>query len=228
MSDESIRSLRYCLNWLRWANGHLNEAIQNLRNLLERWDEGVTPGEQPATMSVANMTQTHEERRQAALSARIAALKADVLQTLKHVVGIVSNYAGGALPQNARDLVHRHLISLPQRFSLATIEDDESANTNASEAAKSGRRVMVLAQEGLDMMTQVSRVVNDTLVSAEGWCEKLGRRQTGDQQTQQQFLTDEKMGPESCDGATRSETVRSTTLGPTESEQENVDVDMSM
>ena len=35
---------------------------------------------------------------------------------------------------------------------------------------------MVLAQEGLDMMAQVSGVVNDTLVSAEHWCERLGRK----------------------------------------------------
>lgn len=231
MSDESIRSLKYCLSWLRWANGHLGEAIQNLRNLLERWDEGITPGEQPSPMSVASMTQTQEERRQAALSARIAALKADVLQTLKHVVGIVSNYAGGALPQNARDLVHRHLTSLPQRFNMASIaeRDDESANTNGSEAAKSGRRVMVLAQEGLDMMTQVSRVVNDTLVSAEGWCEKLGRRRDGEQPAlHQPMLMDVKMETESGNGGVRSETARSETLAPSETEKENEDVHMTM
>ncbi|OAL37878.1 hypothetical protein AYO20_02711 [Fonsecaea nubica] len=234
MSDESIRSLRYCLSWLRWANGRLGEAIQNLKNLLERWDEGVTPGEQPPTMSVANMTQTHEERRQAALSARIAALRADVLQTLKHVVGIVSNYAGGALPQNARDLVHRHLVSLPQRFNLASRadgEEDSSSETGpeSSEAVKSGRRVMVLAQEGLDMMTQVSRVVNDTLVSAEGWCEKLGKRvDRQPQQPSQQSLVDEKMETDNREGSARSETVRSETLAPSDGGRDVEDVKMTM
>ncbi|EXJ69719.1 uncharacterized protein A1O5_06790 [Cladophialophora psammophila CBS 110553] len=233
MSEESIRSLRYCLSWLRWANGRLGEAIQNLKNLLERWDEGVTPGEQPPTMSVANMTQTQEERRQAALSARIAALKADVLQTLKHVVGIVSNYAGGALPQNARDLVHRHLISLPQRFSLANRvggEEDpaNAAGAGSSEAVRSGRRVMVLAQEGLDMMTQVSRVVNDTLVSAEGWCEKLGRRVDRQQEQPPQLaLVDEKMEIEESAGGSMAER-RSDTLPPSEGGRAVEDVKMTM
>ncbi|KAI1622150.1 transcription factor Opi1-domain-containing protein [Exophiala viscosa] len=228
MSDESIRSLRYCLSWLRWANSHLDEAIQNLRTLLERWDEGVTPGEQASPMSVASMTQSREEQRQAALLARIAALRADVLQTLKHVVGIVSNYAGGALPQNARDLVHRHLTSLPQRFTMANINYDASAHNaeGNSEAAKSGRRVMVLAQEGLDMMTQVSRVVNDTLVSAEGWCERLGKRPEGQQQQQQQhpgqfMLKDDKMELD----RTR---VRSETLAPSEPDRGEGDVQMQM
>ncbi|KIV92657.1 hypothetical protein PV10_03930 [Exophiala mesophila] len=230
MSDESIRSLRFCLSWLRWANGHLGEAIQNLKNLLERWDEGLTPGEQPGPMSVANMTQTQEERRQAALSARIAALKADVLQTLKHVVGIVSSYAGGALPTNARDLVHRHLVSLPQRFSLANMAGNDQdlaldGDENSSEAAKSGRRVMLLAQEGLDMMTQVSRVVNDTLVSAEGWCEKLGRRTSSHSQSQPQtppFLPT-KAGEKPVDGARHT----NNTLAPSEKTLEGLTMAVS-
>jgi transcriptional repressor OPI1 len=181
MSEESLRSLRFCLSWLRWANGRLGEAIQNIKALLERWNEGVTPSESVTSpMSVASITQSSDERRQAVMTARIAALKKDVLETLKQVVGIVSNYAGGALPQNARDLVHRHLTSLPQRFTLANAMIPSGANAE-NEAENSANRVMVLAQEGLDMMTQVSRVVNDTLVSAEGWCEKLGRK-TGKEQ----------------------------------------------
>ena len=205
MSEESLRSLRFCLSWLRWANGRLGEAIQNLKALMERWNEGMTPSEQQSPMSVANMTQGHDDRRQAALTARIAALKKDVLDTLKQVVGIVSNYAGGALPQNARDLVHRHLTSLPQRFSLANamVKDGEG---DGNEAEKSANRVMLLAQEGLDMMTQVSRVVNDTLVSAEGWCEKLGRK-TGRQQQHfgaQQQIEGEKSPFEPTDDRERS------------------------
>lgn len=235
MSDESIRSLRYCLSWLRWANGRLGDAIQNIKDLLERWDEGVTPGEQASPMSVASMTQSQHEQRQAALSARIAALKVDVLQTLKHVVGIVSNYAGGALPQNARDLVHRHLISLPQRFTMANMssnDESSSADGSTSEAAKSGKRVMVLAQEGLDMMTQVSRVVNDTLVSAEGWCERLGRRPAS--QDQQQQLGQPAGGDEKMDhdhdhdrGRVRSETIAPSERGADRA-QEKDDVHMQM
>jgi hypothetical protein len=134
-------------------------------------------------MSVATMTQQQDDRRQAAMTARIAALRKDVLDTLKQVVNIVSNYAGGALPANARDLVHRHLTSLPQRFSLANAMYQPGENEN-NEAEQSANRVIVLAQEGLDMMTQVSRVVNDTLTSAEGWCEKLGRKTGLDSQQQ--------------------------------------------
>jgi hypothetical protein len=160
MRDESLQSLRYCLSWLTWANQRLGGAIQNLKDLLLRWD-----GQQ---------NDQERESGQASISARVAALKTDVLSTLKQVVEVVSNYAGGALPENARNLVHRHLTSLPHRFSLASAISSNTENGN--EAASSAHRVMVLAQEGLDMMSQVSRVVSDTLVSAESWCEKLGKR----------------------------------------------------
>jgi transcriptional repressor OPI1 len=195
MSEESLRRLRFCLSWLRWANGRLGEAIQNLKVLLERYGDAVTAG--PATqMSVANLTGNgqQDQQRQAMMAARIADLRRDVLETLKKVVGIVSQYAGGALPQNARELVHRHLTSLPQRFNVANAMVHRSSNGSedkTSETEVSANRVMVLAQEGLDMMTQVSRVVNDTLVSAEGWCERLGKNK-GSNTQDHQSLENEK------------------------------------
>ncbi|RMZ75410.1 hypothetical protein DV738_g5500, partial [Chaetothyriales sp. CBS 135597] len=166
MSDESLRSLRFCLQWLRWANGRLGEAIASLKILLNSYGTVERSGQSPH--------QDDRERIQAAMAVRIAALKNDVLQTIKQVVDIVSRYAGGALPENARNLVHRHLTSLPQRFSIANAQSADEENGN--ETAQAAGRVMLLATEGLDMMTQVSRVVNDTLVSAEGWCERLGKR----------------------------------------------------
>lgn len=36
--------------------------------------------------------------------------------------------------------------------------------------------MIVLATEGLDMMAQVSGVLDSTIASAEGWCDRLGRR----------------------------------------------------
>lgn len=199
MSEESLRSLRYCLSWLTWANQRLGGAVQSLKDLLHRWDEGKPNESQTGSQGHAS--------RQADLFAQIAALKTDVLSTLKQVVEIVSNYAGGALPENARNLVHRHLISLPQRFSIASAT---SSNTEGgSEAAGNAHRVMVLAQEGLDMMMQVSGVVNDTLVSAESWCEKLGRRR------QQQ------QGPQLLVGDTKAHDVQ-------ESRENDDDVKMEM
>lgn len=174
MSEESLRSLTYCLKWLQWANARLGNSIITLKSVLEEWDES-----NHLQSSGDSSNPDHRPRSPTALSQQIQQVKQDVLHTLKQVVDVVSRYAGGALPENARNLVRRHLTSLPQRFRLAssypTRPQSDSSNSHADTTSTSAQRVLVLAEEGLDMMAQVSRVVNDTLVSAESWCERLRR-----------------------------------------------------
>lgn len=161
MSQESLTSLQYCLTWLRWANGRLGKSILALQVALKEWDSARMENQSDSSV----------------LSQRIQAVKADVLSTLKQVVDVVSKYAGGALPENARLLVRRHLTSLPHRFQVAsTSQPHPGSSASSSDAALGAHRILVLAQEGLDMMAQVSGVVNDTLVSAEHWCERLGKK----------------------------------------------------
>jgi transcriptional repressor OPI1 len=161
---------------------------------------------------------------QAALMAKVQELKGVVLQTLKQVVQVVSNYAGGALPENARNLVHRHITSLPLRFRVAS-----SMSSDENSGNESAHKVMMLAPEGLNMMGQVSGVVNDTLVSAESWCEKLGRRQGPQQQQQQQQqqsafqVEDVKMEGHSADTEHTSRASSACTLS-----KEQADVDIKM
>ena len=183
MSEESLRSLKYCLGWLRWANEHIGKVILALKQVLEQYDhggqasgsgtiEGLHPVEKERQLVV------HSDAERSALNTRIAALKSDVLKTLKEVVDIVSKYAGGALPENARVLVRKHLTSLPQRFRLASANGSSTGmNANGDrEVTEGAKRVMLLAKEGLDMMAQVSGVLDGTIVSAEEWCDRLGRK----------------------------------------------------
>lgn len=69
MSEESLRSLRYCLSWLRWANERLGGVVLSLNDVLKRWDEGQQRGTIPETAV------THEKPSQVALAARIQELK---------------------------------------------------------------------------------------------------------------------------------------------------------
>ena len=169
MSEESLRSLQYCLTWLRWANGRLGRAIVALQNAMTEWENHKQKSQ--------DLESGEGEERTSLLTQRIQAVKADVLSTLKQVVDVVSKYAGGALPENARHLVRRHLTSLPARFQMASTSQPPPGSTEASSDATVGaHRILVLANEGLDILGQVSGVVNDTLVSAEHWCERLGRK----------------------------------------------------
>lgn len=165
MSDESLRSLRYCLTWLRWAGEHISRVVAVLTGLLEQ--------------------QERSQGEEAGMNRRVQELKADVLKTLKDVVEIVSKYAGGALPENAKLLVRRHLTSLPARFKIAQDQSRseegsaEGSPRNSTDGATSpregARRATLLAKEGIEMMNQVSGILDLTIVSAEEWRQKLGK-----------------------------------------------------
>ena len=230
MSDESLRSLKYCLTWLKWANSHLNHILTSLQSVLEEWErsqrqqqeqehhqtfkeeEGSMEGvESTAAGAPAASPAEPQPRDQAAIANHLQALKNECVKTLKTALDVVSKYAGGALPENARWIVRCHLTSLPARFrsassansragsvsgssvangelgasgldavgglgTHATTKDEEAQTASQPEAVTGAQRVVVLAKEGLDMMAQVSAVVDGTIVSAEEWCERLGRR----------------------------------------------------
>lgn len=186
MSEESLRSLKYCLSWLRWANVHIGNVIKSLKMAVERYDRSSAADGEHAALASSSSSEANERRE---VAARIDALRADVLKTLQDVISTVSKYAGGALPDNARILVRRHLTSLPQRFRIATMTGDgqrngqtdelsaeEAGQAKEKEMREGAQKVLVLAKEGLDMMTQVSGVLDGTIVSAEEWCERLGRK----------------------------------------------------
>lgn len=40
MSEESLRRLKYCLGWLRWANEHIGKVIEALKSALDKYDQG--------------------------------------------------------------------------------------------------------------------------------------------------------------------------------------------
>ena len=197
MSDESLRSLKYCFSWLRWANNHLGCLLYSLQSVLEEWDRSQKPDEpgDGTEMDISEPASRPAPRDQAAITRHLRHLKTDCVETLKKALDVVSKYAGGALPENAAVLVRRHLTSLPQRFRVASTTsvpittaeksengtgtmDDQERQAQQPEVVTGAQRVMVLAKEGLDMMAQVSAVVDGTIMSAEEWCERLGRKKT--------------------------------------------------
>lgn len=179
MSEQSLKNLKFCLHYLRTANGHIGQAIEKLKAALEQYDTRLD--------GIAALEEGQAEQERNKIMQRITELKDDIVRTLKDVIKTVSTYAGGALPENARDLVRRQLISLPRRFSLAQQEQEKDATALANANGKTptsaeksfhdgAQRVLVLAREGLEMMLQVSNVLDGTIASAEDWCEKLGKK----------------------------------------------------
>ncbi|KAG5925969.1 hypothetical protein E4U42_003772 [Claviceps africana] len=191
MSAESLKSLKYCLRWLRWTNSHMSHVIGNLKSTLEEYEHTTEAHEATRDSTTSQQGDGEEtdsegkhhgartpEQARTELTNKLNTLKVDVLKTLQDTINTVSKYAGGALPDNARILVRRHLTSLPQRFRVASMtEAPASSDRHGDSAVQDGaQKVLVLAKEGLDMVTQISGVLDGTIVSAEQWCERMGKR----------------------------------------------------
>lgn len=189
MTEEGLRSLKYCLRWIRWANVHLGNVVNSLTIIMEKYEQTSHDASGDHSMQ-GHSNEEPVDRNQ--LAAKIDALRLDVLKTLQDVINTVSRHAGGSLPENARELVRRHLTSLPQRFRVASLASSREASSRAEanmeerprrqeqkeekETRESAQRVLLLAKEGLEMMSQVSGVLDGTITSAEAWCERLGMK----------------------------------------------------
>ncbi|KAK6354567.1 hypothetical protein TWF696_003709 [Orbilia brochopaga] len=190
LSEESLKSLKYCLAWLRWANDHLDKVIMALRGVISEYDSDSKAGDGGGEAGGGGRGGATDDERSAELQQKIDSLRKDVIGTLKRVVDVVSTYAGGALPENARVVVKACITNLPRRWALAAKDDGTAAGSGAGSSKNSmavvvrreeaGKRVLVLAREGLEMMHQVSAIVQMTLERAEEWCDRLGRRRPED------------------------------------------------
>ncbi|KAK7206419.1 transcription factor Opi1-domain-containing protein [Myxozyma melibiosi] len=188
MSDESLKSLRYCLQWLKYANGHLEKAVTTLNTIVaeQQNDAACTDPSNPETQ------EQQRRRRRSLFNVRVTETKADIVSTIRKVVGVVSTYAGSALPEPARSHVRTYVLELPARWATASASippsrrgsagssvspEEESAEEQAQQATEQASRVIILASEALQMLGGVTHIVGDTLDRAEGWCDRFGRRQ---------------------------------------------------
>jgi len=198
LSETSLRSLKLCLSLLRSATTHIDSVMRALKLVLEEYEaalrsqrtspDGRTGGTDEkgqlhgtmAHLGLGDSTMGKDEQVRR-IAERIKALSANIWKTLQSVVSSVSRYTGGALPENASRVVRTQLLSVPQRWQLAGLSTN---TTNAHADAETGgggdevrgaNRMLAFAKEGLDMMGQITTVVDGTVQSAEGWLARIGR-----------------------------------------------------
>ena len=115
LNEESLKNLKYCLDWLRFLNAHLGKLVSALKNVVEELDDhqrSQMGEDRQANGGIARALPASYESSRAVLAAKVENLKGDVVATMKKVVEVVSNYTGSALPENARELIKRILIPL--------------------------------------------------------------------------------------------------------------------
>ncbi|OAX36502.1 Opi1-domain-containing protein [Rhizopogon vinicolor AM-OR11-026] len=108
VSEESMRRLQYCLQWLQYATSHIDAQILILRDFIESL--------QPSDSSLGTDTVISPIHMRTLMGVR-----RDIVQTIRQVVDVVSKYAGGALPEPARSRVRGFILHLPQRWASASV-----------------------------------------------------------------------------------------------------------
>lgn len=194
MSEESMKSLKYCLQWLQYATAHIEHQITILRDLIVKLNHGELDLSSPASQN-------------------LSAIKGDVVNTLRGVIDVVGKYAGGALPEPARNSVKAFLLSLPARWarvnrapgtmdspgrqgsfggspaspsfssahssgyigqsSPSSLSVASAARQQAAATAVAANRVLTLAVESLDILRSVTVVFGESLDRADLWVERL-------------------------------------------------------
>ncbi|EJD41783.1 Opi1-domain-containing protein [Auricularia subglabra TFB-10046 SS5] len=167
VSEESMKRLKYCLQWLQYATGRIDHQILILRDFIASVTPEGAPQESNAVISPLALKTLND-------------VKQDVVQTIRDVVDVVSKYAGGALPEHAKATVRAFILHLPQRWATR-MQDEQPAQPElqpgqpptVTVASQAAHRILGLATESLDMMRSVTGVFKDSLDRAETWVERL-------------------------------------------------------
>ncbi|KAJ9474110.1 Transcriptional repressor OPI1 [Pseudozyma hubeiensis] len=198
MSEESMKSLKYCLQWLQYATAHIEHQITILRDLIVKLNHGELDMSATAVQNLAH-------------------IKGDVVNTIRGVVDVIGKYAGSALPEPARNSVKAFILSLPARwatvnrssaasspsgyfgsspsspsFSPAHISEGPQSPSHltanaryrngagtprdqmqAAATAQAANRILTLAIESLDILRSVTIVFGESLDRADLWVERL-------------------------------------------------------
>ncbi|KAF1962540.1 clock-controlled protein-like protein 8 [Byssothecium circinans] len=192
LSDASLKSLKICLSVLRSATRHIDSVMRALKQLMEEYEialrnnrqsNGEATHNEKASVDITMTDSTgdaEKDEQVRRLASRMKSLSTDIWNTLQTVVHHVSRYTGGALPQNASQVVRTQLLSVPQRWQLAS---RSAAAERQGEEVRGANRMLNFAKEGLDMIGQITAVVDGTVQSAENWLARIGRRPAQQQES---------------------------------------------
>jgi hypothetical protein len=172
-SEESMRRLRYVLQWLQYATDHIDQQILAIRDFTESLQQNYfdpsTAEDSPTTptnnkRSSANHTRSssisvrgghsrsESESESQAISSvhmhKLTSLRRDVVHTVREVVSVVSKYGGSAaMPEPARNAVKGFILKLPKKVGDAMRMGASSTDIPSAPVAPSGGVVGVSGPE---------------------------------------------------------------------------------
>jgi len=169
VSEESMKSLKYCLHWLHYANQQIEHQIAVLRDFIVKLTG-------PSSNALIHTS----------ASSTLGSIKRDVVDTLRKVIEVVSKYAGVCLPEHARQNVKEFILTLPIRWASINRTDHSATpspmsspqmtpanNYPHNQTADYARRLLSLATESLEMLKGVAIIFGETIEKAESWLGRL-------------------------------------------------------
>ncbi|KAK4519819.1 uncharacterized protein ATC70_010062 [Mucor velutinosus] len=186
ISEDSMKCLKYCLSWLKYAIQHIEQQMAVLKSYLVSL---ATTKSSSSTLAVNNNTTNNRSV--------LSGIKKDIVETLRKVVEVITKYAGASLPSQSRQSVRGFILNLPGKWaslndirsttnspagspmlgprssassSFSSVSSSLHQDTRQEEAAV---RLLEFGQESVDMLNSVSTVFSDTVDRAELWIDRL-------------------------------------------------------
>lgn len=107
----------------------------------------------------------------------LAAIKKEIVDTLRKVVEVVSKYAGSGLPEQAKASVRAFILQLPSTWAHVNKSTTTSNNDGKSAVEQplheTSIKLLDFGGESIVMLKSVSIVFSDTIQRAELWIKRL-------------------------------------------------------
>jgi len=183
LSIESKKRIATCLQLLMLANKQIASKIQHLQNLIAKEQELMQKSkESPKEDDKICESREPNEETDANTTVQI---KQEIVSTVKKVVSLISKYAGNSLPEPARSNVRETLLRLPTKWATnttttttpTTTASTSSTSSSSSSIFNTNGKVLILANESLEMVSSVMSVFDETLTKAELWVKQKQEKQ---------------------------------------------------
>ncbi|KAJ2304591.1 transcriptional regulator opi1, partial [Coemansia sp. RSA 2704] len=180
--EDSMRRLKYCLDWVVYATALLRQHMHELRRVLAELQAAARVGLRGDGAEVA--AHANGARGIGAAGAWVARARREIVGTVRRAVGVVSQYAGAVLPGDARRHVRALILGLPARWaavepasSAGSVSDGASpfasprvrASAGPEHVEETARRTLALASESFHMLDSVRGVFGSLYGNAGRW-----------------------------------------------------------
>eukprot|EP00842_Homolaphlyctis_polyrhiza_P003074 jgi/Hompol1/3768/HPOL_003347-RA len=163
ITEDTVRTLRYCLQYLQHAINNIDRQIRILAEFMLR--AGGSFAELVAGLfhglSIEAAPHAAHSGSTDDLLAVIGSVKREIVETVRKVVDVIGRNASVYLPSDARQSVRGFILNLPSRLPAAS--DTQDASTQEPPETAEAKRVLTLAAESSSMLKGIETVISQTV-----------------------------------------------------------------